>query len=505
MTVWIVTTGSSDIQLKNTDNWNHLYTKYRKKLNVANLQKPEVSRSEEYAKAPAKVLGVMYAEEPEYYQDLAFPLLDAFSKKLEPDKPAKIFVLLSNQEDIFTQIDKRLENCPYWKDTCTLQPLFEKYLTEKFPKAKQEYLELNPPTGTKGLDHWNDTLSLVEKTLSGLPVDWKETIYVSHQAGTPAISSAVQFVTLGRFGRRVRFLVGNEYEQSEAEIIESSTYLRGIQIQQAKGFIQENAPGAALKLLEKLEGIDSQAIANLQAVVDVFNLNRPLLDTEQELEIKPATQRIVDALDLIGIFFSQKNYLSGITLLAAAQETFLKVAILSKVEKITATVDLNGRAVQVYKLVEWTPRGLMFSKELRAASSEEWSNFASQVKLPNDRFREFSSNEREIGNSWMLSWLYKLEPRFQAWKLLKWSCWEKDRKGEHEADVRNQFLHNLCGVEEKDVVKYLLGNEWEEMTAIAAYTDRVKEPFRAAINQLGIHYNRENLRENLKKLAELIQ
>jgi hypothetical protein len=66
-----------------------------------------------------------------------------------------------------------------------------------------------------------------------------KTVYVSHQAGTPAISSAVQFVTLARFRNNVEFLVSNEYNL-ETRKIPRSTYLGAIQRQEANALLERH-------------------------------------------------------------------------------------------------------------------------------------------------------------------------------------------------------------------------------------------------------------------------
>jgi hypothetical protein len=499
MTVWIVTTGSSDVQLKNTDNWNELSRKVRSELNNIKFSYSEADY-EEYAKVPARVMGIVYAEQPDYYEDLVFPLLDNFCKQIEKDKPTKIILLLTDQSDFFSSVDKKLIECPYWQDTCTLKFIFEQYFKDKFPKAEQLCLYLKPQSGSKGLDHWNDTLTLVQETLSSREFDKKETIYISHQAGTPAISSAVQFVALGRFGKKVKFLVGNEYEKSEAEVIDSSTYLRGIQIQEAKRLIREGSPGAALKVLK---GVDSDAkYPELEALVDIFNLNRSLTDGEDEFEIKPATQRIADALELIRIFFLQKNYLQGIALLAAAQETFLKVAILSKIKTINDVVSLKGRSVKVSDLVEWTPRGLFLSEDLSNQTLEFNKNILRLLSFPVEKFSFESEKDLEITNRnfGMLAWLCRLEATFTPWSLLKWSCSFRNTND----DLRNQLMHNLRGMEASEVSQYLLvnANPSDPTDVVKNYDDFVKVPFLRALELFDLSYSREKLYKKLQDIAD---
>ncbi|MGD1910336.1 MAG: hypothetical protein ACFB2X_05615 [Rivularia sp. (in: cyanobacteria)] len=241
MNIWIITTGNSDVQLKNKTNWNNLYRSGRNQLlNYCNFQ-PAKQEEESRFTVPARVMGEIYGNQlnDENYQDLCFPLLDAFSQQLTgKNQPDKIIVILTNQEDAYPNPEKK---CPYWKDTCTLQPIFEKYFENNFPRLQKndiKYLELTPKSNDEGLDNWDKALNLVQQKLSDLksnlldnPLD---NIYVSHQAGTPAISSAIQFVSLARFGKRVKFLVSNEYEPDKTKLIESSSYLRGIQLQEAK-------------------------------------------------------------------------------------------------------------------------------------------------------------------------------------------------------------------------------------------------------------------------------
>jgi hypothetical protein len=184
-------------------------------------------------------MGLIYGSQlnDEIYQDLCFPLLDAFSEQLKgKNQPDRIIVILTNQEAAYPNPEKK---CPYWKDTCTLKPIFEKYFNNQFSKTKKiEYLELTPKSNNEGLDNWDKSLTLVQQQLSTLEFKPEDNIYVSHQAGTPAISSAIQFVSLAQFGKRVKFIVSNEYEPDKTRLITSSSYLRGIQLQEAKSLLK---------------------------------------------------------------------------------------------------------------------------------------------------------------------------------------------------------------------------------------------------------------------------
>lgn len=248
MNIWIVTTGSSDVKLKTDDNWGTLFRKVRNQLydrRFAPTRPPNTDDDEPFI-VPARAMGIVYGTQltDKYYEDLHFPLLDAFSAKLlEKGKtnPDRIIVILTNQEVVFDDEDRNIDKSPYWQDTCTLKPIFEQYFERKFPKVKSiDYLELKPKSKDEGLDNWNKALLLAQQALSSLEFDKNANVYVSHQAGTPAISSAVQFDCLAKFGKKVKFLVSNEYEEKLAEkgdFIESSTYLQGMQVQEAKALL----------------------------------------------------------------------------------------------------------------------------------------------------------------------------------------------------------------------------------------------------------------------------
>lgn len=246
MNIWIVTTGSSDVKLKTDENWGNLFRNARNQLydrRFAPTRPPNTDDDEPFL-VPARAMGIVYGTQltDKYYEDLHFPLLDAFSAKLlEKGKttPDRIILILTNQEAVFNEEeDRKLDKSPYWQDTCTLKPIFEQYFQNKFPKVQKiDYLELKPQSKGEGLDNWDKSLLLVQQAIFSLDFDKNATVYVSHQAGTPAISSAVQFVSLAKFGKKVKFLVSNEYEQKSADVIDSSSYLQGMQVQEAKALL----------------------------------------------------------------------------------------------------------------------------------------------------------------------------------------------------------------------------------------------------------------------------
>ncbi|MFN6465626.1 MAG: hypothetical protein RMZ41_027920 [Nostoc sp. DedVER02] len=512
MTIWIVTTGNSDVILKHDKNWGSLYSEVRYDLECtefASLTQKDPYNKEAGYTLPARVLGLVYANKLDKYgSDLEFPLFDTYSQSFLDNniKPERIIILLTDQSEIFNQDQILYEKCPYWQDTCTLRPLLEWYLKEKFD-CQLEFLHLTPKNADKGIDNWNETLYLVEEAFCKLDFNPLKPVYISHQAGTPAISSAVQFVSLGRFPK-VKFLVSNEYfdenyqQKSKSEAIESSNYRRGMQIQKAKQLIIGGLPGAALKILEDIERIDKTAIANLEKIVDFFNLHSPLTDSSQDFAIPQATQRIVDTLDLISFFFNQRNYLQGITLLAAAQETFLKVAILSQVAMINETVIVNGSAQKVSDLLEWIPRGLFLKQSLSYQSIDEKKLILQKLKFPVDRFRFNTDKDFDISNKnfALIAWLNNIDKSFVKWPLLLWYC---DSYRNTEDDLRNQLMHNLCGVEDREVIDYLLGYKNHQYNDVmSAYINDVKQPFLNAINYFQLDYKREKLKKKLQEIAD---
>ncbi len=368
MNIWIVTTGSSDVQLKSDESWpDWYYDGSPVKINCENLPfKPTQileDRDEPYRIAP-RVLGKVYeAQREEVWKYRDFPLLRQFTTQLQGNKITKIYLLLTDQTEKFNE-EREDRRCPYWQDTCELQPIFERYFKEEFRDVELIPIHLSPEKNKPGLDDWNHVLEIVRIAFSEEITLEPDKVYVSHQAGTPAISSAVQFMSLARFGERVEFLVSNEYEKEALEPIKSSEYLRGIQVQQVKGLIKSGTPGAALQLL-KLEGIkveDDKALADLEQLVDFFNLNRSLADGSSEFDIEPATQRIIDGLALIEKLFEQENYLQGIALLAAAQETFLKCAIKNEIKVRQVSLCIHGvsQVFQADDLIKWMDSGLKF-------------------------------------------------------------------------------------------------------------------------------------------------
>ncbi|WP_417040364.1 hypothetical protein [Cylindrospermopsis raciborskii] len=240
MNIWIVTIGNSDIRLgdKLEGDWQTYYGKKWHLLSKDHHFKPVKLEDDTLHTVPARVLGTILGSElnDKIYNDLHFPLLDVLCNKLqEVNPPDRIIIILTDQNKVYEpKPDKR---SPYWKDTCTLKPIVEKYLNNKFPESKVEDVRIEPESKAEGLDNWDKSLNLVRRELSKVEftsLNDIDNVYVSHQAGTPAISSAIQFVSLVKFGKKVQFLVSNEYEPENTRFIRISNYLRGLKLQEAK-------------------------------------------------------------------------------------------------------------------------------------------------------------------------------------------------------------------------------------------------------------------------------
>ncbi|WGV24273.1 hypothetical protein [Halotia branconii] len=257
MNMWIVTTGNSDIILKHDKNWGNLYSEVRYDLECTEfaspIQKDPYNKEAGYT-VPPRILGLVYGNQSdEYKSDLEFPLLDTYYQHFldKKTKPERIVILLTDQAEIFDEDQRLYEKCPFWQDTCTLTPLLEWYFKYKFD-SHPEFLYLTPKTTDRGIDNWNQTLVLVQEKFRTLDCNFLKTVYVSHQAGTPAISSAVQFMSLARFGKQVKFLVSNEYEPREPIFIDSPIYLKGLQLQEAKALLERFDYSGVKRLLKQL-------------------------------------------------------------------------------------------------------------------------------------------------------------------------------------------------------------------------------------------------------------
>jgi len=281
MNIWLVTIGSSDVQL-HSDNqsrekgkkeaqrsnkiWRYWYEDEVEEECYGLEFEPKQAYSDfnEPYRIEPRVLGMVYQSNSPDIQDeiwsyLTFPLLDNFVKKLQHSPPEAIVVLLTDQGEIFSSDDERRKlKCPYWQDTWNLQGILERYFQDRFSNIKTESIEwipLAPTSAKKGLDNWDYVLDLVDEKLGNLQINGEvvnkesvETAYISHQAGTPAISSAVQFASLAKF-EKVEFLVSNEYDSTLTELVPDSKYLRKLQREKAKQLLARHDYSGVKELL----------------------------------------------------------------------------------------------------------------------------------------------------------------------------------------------------------------------------------------------------------------
>ncbi|MEH2390949.1 MAG: hypothetical protein V7K21_04505 [Nostoc sp.] len=109
MSIWIVTTGNSDIILKQDKNWGSLYSEVRYDLECTEFASPPLkdpSNKEAGYTVPARVLGLVYGNKLDKYEsDLKFPLLDTYCQYFLDSKikPERIIILLTDQSEIFDQ------------------------------------------------------------------------------------------------------------------------------------------------------------------------------------------------------------------------------------------------------------------------------------------------------------------------------------------------------------------------------------------------------------------
>ncbi len=558
MSIWIITTGNSDVQLKTDSYWEDFYeqVRYDHEKDIIRCDKfvsIQQDDSSELFPVLTRILGIVYEHHlQENYDDFAFPLLDTFAQYFfnnPHELPSIIIVLLTDQRNIFINEDgdlnEKVKNqfSPFWQDTCTLEPIFKEYFQQKemFSSIKLEFRTLR--ASTKGLDNWNETLEVVKEEFNKIQQELTEypeydsnnTVYVSHQAGTPAISSAVQFVSLSNF-KNVKFLSSNIFfnsdneQTSEPQLVYISNYWMGIQIQKAKQLVLDGLPGAALSILQEIGYVDTKNVMpRLKNMVSVFNI-RESLTKGHECDVTLGIQRVIDALVLVEIFFKEKNYLLGIALLAAAHETFLKAAIAKEIEnkKITLIVDGKQKTFLSQQLVKWQQLGLVFIRNTNDKYLDQTlksvlaipdrnrdiqkvidikKEVLSQLSFPTADFEyKFQKNQFDVTNSnaGLFKWLQELKVGFKPWSLLIWICIEKDKYKEYDDDIRNGLMHNLLGFNEQEVIKYLLGNSTTSTytDVLTTYQKELKDKFLNAIKNLGIPYNERNLYDELEAIAK---
>jgi len=228
-------------------------------------------------------LGIVYGDIFEtHWDDLTFPLLDGFCEEFKDakrGKPDRIIVLLTDQEAIFESGDRDWDR-PYWQDTCALEPIlkcyFGKAFGEQFVKNRVKFSTLKPTKREDGqeigLDDWDATLKLVQHEFGDWGISKGDRVIVSHQAGTPAISSAVQLTSLIRFGKKVEFLVSSELNPDRTKFLKGSSYFETLQSKKLEDLLARNDYAGMAIILESLKLEDSDYKTRLEHLLDLAKL-----------------------------------------------------------------------------------------------------------------------------------------------------------------------------------------------------------------------------------------
>jgi len=279
--VWIITTGNSDFKLEKEDGFSHLRTEKNQQLKPCQKDFPRLIKGDDNLfYLPARAMGILYGDTWDTHKNyFRFPLLEEFLKFLkkpenEKKYPDRIIVVLTNQGKIFLEDSNdsrynRSEDSPYWRDTSRLEVIFKNYFDREFGEGKVQFPFplLEPETPKEGLDNWDSTLDLVQKEFKKWQISKDDTIIVSHQASTPAVSSAVQFVSLAKFGEKITFLIGNERDSTLTRFLEGSKYLKGIRIQEAKALLDSHDYSGVAALVKDYVKDDEETKILLNACI----------------------------------------------------------------------------------------------------------------------------------------------------------------------------------------------------------------------------------------------
>ena len=283
MNIWILTIGTSDVQLESKtysrsrnrkDNqfsetlWSKWAEDHEEDWDIAFTPTRSFSDETEHYRIPARALGEVYQDSPESVKAemqsyFVFPLLDNFLKAFEEKlTPEVIFLVLTDQAALFTDsLQRRNHKCPYWQDTVTLEKIITHYLQQQLSGVRVEPIVLRPNNTTESLDNWNAVLGMVQREFRDLSLGGEkikpetcDRVYISHQAGTPAISSAVQFMSLATFRDSVEFLVSHEtptldQTQPPFDIVKNSSYLGSLRLQEAKALLKRYDYSGILDIL----------------------------------------------------------------------------------------------------------------------------------------------------------------------------------------------------------------------------------------------------------------
>jgi hypothetical protein len=117
-------------------------------------------------------------------------------------------------------------------------------------------------------------------------------VIVSHQAGTPAISSAVQLTCLIRFGKEVEFLVSSELNPDRTEFLSGSSYFKTLQFEKLKDLLDRHDYSEIASVLENIYLKDFGEKQRLNHLLDLAKLwNNAEFEKFASKMGEPATSR----------------------------------------------------------------------------------------------------------------------------------------------------------------------------------------------------------------------
>ena len=460
MNIWLVTTGSSDIQLTNNEYWKDWYSdgsQVKKKCYKLPFEPTQIFGDSEkpYRIAP-RVLGRVYeAKKDEVWKCLTFPLLDQFTTQLKGEVIDKIIILLTDQSEKFKKDLQEEEQCPYWQDTCELKDIIERYFnqSDKFPDSELIPIILSTEENKPGLDDWDYVLEIVQNKLHEIKFDSEpNTVYVSHQAGTPAISSAVQFVSLGKFAEKVQFLVSNEYEKKALEPIKSSKYLKGIKFGQAKELLKNHDYAAVQSLVNNY--LDSETQILLNAAIE-WNYAK-FDDFAIEIQ-KLSNQTFVQEVNARSQKWWWTAYEAAYLATIRHEQTNIVEALFHSFRSVEGLV--CKWAEEKYKqYIYYDEKGSpQIQEEIQEILPEYWEKIKNKnlawiedIKKQNEKRQTKGKEPKPISVGLFSQNLYLLleyvRPECKKDQFLK--------KGLYSAkDERNQQFHRLLGLREEDLFK----------------------------------------------------
>ena len=494
--VWIVTTGNSDVKLDCDYGWGDLRTKKNNQLKPCHKNgfSSLTKGDDNLFFLPARAMGILYGDTWETHEKyFTFPLLEKLIQKIQDEGqiPDRIIILLTNQEKIFlddsddsqwnSQYD-RSEDSPYWRDTCILEPIFKNYFDREFGNGKVSLLfpVLEPETREKGLDNWDSTLELVQKEFEKWNVSKGDSVIVSHQASTPAISSAVQFVSLAKFGHKVDFLIANERDPNLTRFLEGSKYLKEIRKSEAVTLLgRPDYPGVQILLKSYLKDDDTKRLLNaaIQWNFAEFSSFADRLEELSEQRFQNLVQEVKKRRQQWWWTAYEAAYLAVIR---HKQENILEALFHSfrSVEGLICEWAIDKYKNYIFYDKKKSPQISAAIQEVRPnywkkveGKNQAWLN---NLKECNQKREAKGKNSEPIGVglfSQNLYWLLEdAKPDSKKDPFLK--------KGLYSAkDTRNQQFHRLLGLEEEDLKAAWDVNsisEWKE-TVIGCLNAIVKD------------------------------